>query len=332
MRRIIVAALAAVVALTVGGCGSGAGSEVNTGLEGLRIGFFTNGGQTPTYVAITEGMFQEHGLDVERVEFQDPSAMTAALQRGDIDLMSSLPGPPLAAKGAGLDIEAIIQNEAAKYEPPDSGTVMVAPASGIRALSDLPGRRVAIFGGVRSQMNAGAIWYMQGQGIDTSTIAWVEAPFASHVDLLRSGQVDAVMTIDPYSTSIRESGAGEVIAYPNLLANPGAPLSAWWAQRRWVDANPDRVERFQLALREAIDWLYEDEGRARNAVADFTRLDPGLLAQMPLNNWSYNVDEGAWNRNVDILVSQGALPAAVATDTYWAESMRQFVTDTAMGR
>ncbi|GAA2881145.1 ABC transporter substrate-binding protein [Pseudonocardia halophobica] len=331
MRRTFVAAVVAAALAVVAGCGSG-GSEVNTGLDGLRIGFFTNGGQTPTYVALTEGMFREHGLDVERVEFQDPSAMTAALQRGDIDLMSSIPGPPLAARAAGLDVQAIIQNEAAKYEPPDSGTVIAAPTSGISTLGDLPGKRVAIFGGVRSQMNAGALWFMQGQGIDTSGIEFVEAPFASHLDLLRSGQVDAVMTIDPFSTSIEQSGSGTVVAYPNLLANPGAPLSAWWATRAWVEGNPDRVEKFQQSLRAAIDWLYQDEGRARQTVAAFTKLDPALLANMPLNNWSYNVDEKAWAHNVEILVSQRALPAVVSSDEYWAPSMRTFVAASAVGR
>ncbi len=91
MRRTCAAAILAAALMVVGGCGSDA-AEVNTGLDGLRIGFFTNGGQTPTYVAIEEGLFREHGLEVERVEFQDPAAMTAALQRGDIDLMSSIPG------------------------------------------------------------------------------------------------------------------------------------------------------------------------------------------------------------------------------------------------
>lgn len=332
MKKHFLAVVAgATAALLLGGCASEQGSDPDELLT-LNIGFQTNGGQTPPYVATEEGIFAANGLDVDRIEFQDAPSMIAALERGDVDVISTIPGGPLAARAAGFDLQAIIQNEAAKYEAPDSGTIIVQADSDIEDLEDLVGTTIGIAGGVRGQLVAGAVWAMQQDGIDTSTINFLDAPFPSHLDMLRSDQVDAVITIDPFTTSILQSGTGRVIAYPYLMSNPGQPLSAWWAPRAWIEANPELVESFQTSLQDAIDWLYEDEDRARATVAEFTGLEPELVAEMPLNNWSYNIDQDAWAKNIEILVAMEALPDVQPLDEVFAESMWPFVADSALGR
>jgi len=336
-RRSLLTAAAATVMIAsaaLAGCAGPGPAAVETvePTTELKVGFLTNGGQTPTYVAVEEGFFAEEGLNVTRVDFQDTASMIAALERGDVDFISTIPGGPLAAIAAGSDLQAIIQNETAKYDPPDSGTLMVAPASGIAGWADLPGKRVGIFGGLKGQFTADAVWILREQGIDPDSITWVDAPFASMLDMLASDQVDAVLTIDPFTTSILSAGVGEVVAYPYIESNPGQPLSAWWAPRAWIEANGPTVEKFQAALVAAIDWLYEDEDRAREAVAAFTGLDPALVAEMPLNNWSYKLDKAAWDKNVEILKAADGLPAdfSLTTEDYWAPSMEQYVSESAL--
>ncbi|MCU1446992.1 ABC transporter substrate-binding protein [Cryobacterium sp.] len=334
MKRILFGATAVATALLLAGCSTPAAESDNAPAEplGLKIGFQTNGGQTPPYVATEEGIFEENGLDVERVEFQDATSMIAALERGDVDMISTIPGGPLAARGAGFDLKAVIQNEAAKYEAPDSGTIIVQEDSTIETLDDLEGATIGIAGGVKGQLTAGAMWAMQEDGIDTASMTFVDAPFPTHLDMLKSKQVDAVITIDPFTTSILQSGVGRVLDYPYLMSNPGQPLSAWWAPGEWIDENPDLVKMFRDSLKASIDWLYEEEDRARETVAEFTGLDPALVAEMPLNNWSYNVDEPAWEKNIEILVAMEALPETQDLDDIFIDAMKDDVAESALGR
>lgn len=334
-RRIAAAAAVLVaVTLTLVGCASGSSAPAET-VEAnteLKLGFLTNGGQTPTYVAVQEGFFANEGLNVTRVDFQDSASMIAALERGDVDVISSIPSGPLAAIAAGADLQAIVQNETAKYEAPDSGTLIASHSSGIEEWGDLSGKKVAIFGGLRGQLNAGALPILEEHGVSQDSVQWMDAPFASMRDLLASGQADAVMTIDPFTTSILSDDLGTVIAYPYIEANPGQPLSAWWAPRDWIEVNEPTVGKFQTALIGAIEWLYEDDVRAREAVAAFTGLDPALIAEMPLNNWSHKLDKGAWDRNIEILKAADGLPAdfSLTTEDYWAPSMQQYVAESAL--
>jgi NitT/TauT family transport system substrate-binding protein len=324
-------ALVAVAAVLLSGCAQSSAGNGEEGADGppkIRLGYQVNGGQTPQYVAETEGFFKKNGLEVERVRFNDSTTLVSAIQRGDIDVISSIPGSVLAAREQGFELVSFIQNEAAKYEAPDSGTVMVPAGSEIKSIADLTGKKIGTSGGRGSQLTADVFSVLEDNGVEPESVTLVDAPFTTHPDLLASGQIDAVITIDPFTTRILSQKTGSVLFYPYLDSNPGQPLSAWWASKRWIDENPDLVEKFQSSIRESIDWLRADDARARDAVASFTNLDRDLLEQMPVLRWAYEIDKEAWDRNVDILVEQGVLTKEQTTDDYWAPSMSEFVKTT----
>jgi NitT/TauT family transport system substrate-binding protein len=51
----------------------------------LKIGLLPNEEVLPFYVAIEEGLYQKHGVDVEVVHFQSAAERDAALQAGAVD-------------------------------------------------------------------------------------------------------------------------------------------------------------------------------------------------------------------------------------------------------
>jgi NitT/TauT family transport system substrate-binding protein len=322
-------ALSVLLALVLTGCGSDGGE---TGGEQqaaesreLKVGHLVNGGQTPVYVADVEGFFEDEGLTVTREQFTEAPVMVAALQRGDIDMISSIPGPMQAAAQSGFPIVTFMQQETAKYEAPDSGALMVAADSPIKTVNDLEGKKVAAIGGRSYVMTADLFAILDEAGGDPEKVTIVDVPFPSHMDALRTGQVDAVLTVNPFTTQIEKQGVGRVLSYFYVDSNPGQPLSSWWSNKTWVEENPDIVSSFQAAMKTSIDWLREDDSRARDAVAEFTGLDRALLEDMGINRWAYEVDEDAWRKQTDILSSYGALPKPQELDEIWAPQMREFV-------
>ncbi len=305
---------------------SGGNADGEAGKEELiklRIAYNKNGGQTPQYVAVTKGFFEKHGLSVESIEFKTNTDSVAALESGNLDILASIPSTIWSAREAGFDLVAFMQNETAGFEEPDSGTLIAAPDSGINSLKDLAGKEIACLS-LSSQACLDAIYLLEKEGLPRDSYKITEAPFATHYDLLANKQVDAVVTVDPFSTKIITEKVGTVLSYIYIDTNPGQPLGAWWSHRDWVEENPEIVEKFSLAIKDAIDYLHEDENRAREIVAEYTGLDPETVKNMPMMNWNYELKVDAWQKQGEILKQVGGLKEVPDPDAYFAEAIFKY--------
>lgn len=319
--------------LVLSACGGGGGSQSGAASEGsgeggndlikLRVAYNKNGGQTPQYVAGTKGFFEKHGLSVERIEFKTNTDSVAALESGDLDIMASIPSNVWIAREAGFDIVAFMQNETAGTETPNSGALIVGAESGIKEPKDLAGKKIACLS-LGSQDCLDMVYVLEKAGVPRDSYTIIESTFATHYDLLKNKQVDAVESVDPFTTLITKDGVGEVLFYSYIESNPDQPLGAWWAKREWVESNPEIVEKFSLAIKDAIDYLHEDEQRARDIVAEYTGLDPNIVKEMPMLKWNYELDIDAWQKEAEILVEVGGLKGVPDPKDYFAEAIHQY--------
>jgi len=326
MKRAVLYKLSVALVITIALLGvatAGVTAERGEKITTIRFSFNKNAGQTPQYVADTRGFFKKHGLKVERIEFRNNPDMVAALDRGHLELMASIPGSPLSAREQGYDLVAFMQNETSNFAAPDSGALIARRGSGIKSIADLKGKTVACLY-LSSQDCVDSKYVIKKAGVDLKSITFIEANFGTHFDLLRSGQVDAVSTVNPFTTHILTKGTGDLLAWNYIESNPGQPLGAWWAKRQWVNKNPQLVRAFQLAIKDAIDFLRQDKVRAREVVAEYTGLDKGLLTEMAPLNWNYQVDPQAWQQEAKILVEMGALQKMPKPEEYFAEQIKQY--------
>ena len=298
-------------------------AEMSGTLTNIRFSFNKNAGQTPQYVADTRGFFKKYGLKVERIEFNNNPDMVAALDRGHLEMMASIPGSPLSAREQGYDLVAFMQNETSNFAAPDSGALIARRGSGVKSVADLKGKIVACLY-LSSQDCIDSKYVIKKAGVDLKSITFIEANFGTHFDLLRSGQVDAVSTVNPFTTQILTKGAGDLLAWNYIESNPGQPLGAWWAKKQWVTKNPQVARAFQRAIKDAIDFLRQDKVRAREVVAEYTGLDKGLLTEMAPLNWNYHVDPQAWQQEAKILVEMGALQKMPKPEEYFAEQIKEY--------
>lgn len=321
------------VVLFVAACGKQADTTVSTqqgsqadgsqDLIEVRISYNKNGGQTPQYVAENYGFYEKHGLKVTSVQFDNTANAIGAMNAGEVDIIASIPSEPLVARYGGFDLVAIMQNETSNFSAPDSGALMVRTDSDISNLKDLEGKKIACKS-YSSQDCVNGQYAMKRAGVDLAKVQIVEAPFPTHYDLLNSNQVDAVETVDPFTTQILTSGLGRVLLYTYVETVPGQTLGAWWVERKWLEENEETARKFQAAIKDAIDYLHEDENRARRIVGEFTSIDESILNHMPLLNWNYNVNPEIWDQENDVLVEMGALPQKPDPEEYFSDIIRPF--------
>jgi NitT/TauT family transport system substrate-binding protein len=290
----------------------------------LKIGILKMAALTNPWIAQQKGIFAKNGLNVQLVEFNTGNDAISAGRSGAVDILLSIPGTAMIADERGFNLVAIFQNEVAKPHTPDSGSVQVQKDSDIHTLKDLIGKKVAV-SALHSQNTVALQTLMTQQGIPLDQITWVEIPFPSQADLLRTKQVDAVATVDPYTTQLLTSGVGRVISYNYVEAEPEMPLGAWFVRRPFLDKNADTISKFNLSIKESIDWMNADPARARAAVTEFTGLDPALVQNMPMIGWDYHVKMDKWQGVVDMMKAAGELQQTHTAAEYMAPELKPYI-------
>ena len=283
-----------------------AGAAQAEELTHIKLGILKLGAMTNVWLATKNGIFKNHGLDVELVEISLSSQTIAVLQSKSVDIVLQIPGTGFVAKEQGFDIVLVGQNETAGTKAPVSNAILVSAKSSIESIKDLKGKRIGT-SSPRGQSYAAMRELFQRNGISTDDVQLIEAPFPSHADLLRSGQVDAVVALDPYTTQIVKAGYGRVLSWYVMETIPDAPVGAWWALRPWAEQHKKEIAEFQDSIKESHAYLNADPDRAKKYIAEYSGLDPDLVKDMPLISWKSNIDPEIWQAVIDMMVKQGEL-------------------------
>ncbi len=290
----------------------------------IKVGVLKIAGLANAYAAKVEKMFERNGLDATLVEFRSGVEAVAAQQSGAIDFALTIPGTAMVANERGFEFLAVFQNEIVNDHGPDSGSVQALAASDIKTLADLVGKKVATaqFSG---QQTIAAQFAMRKAGVDPTKVQLVEIPYPRQPDVLRSKQVDAIITTEPFTTQLITSGVGRVLSWHYAEAMPGGPLGVWWAKKAYILKNPDVVARFNAAIKESIDYMNADKIRARRRTVEFTGLDPELVKDMPPLRLNYDVDPAKWQHAIDLMIDAKVLEKPHKADEYFAEQLKAYI-------
>jgi NitT/TauT family transport system substrate-binding protein len=288
------------------------------------VGVLKIAGLANAYAAKVEKMFERNGLDATLIEFRSGAEAASAQQAGSIDFALTLPGTAMTANERGFEFLAVFQNEIVYDKGPDSGSVQSLVDSDVKSLKDLVGKRVATaqFSG---QQTIAAQFAMRKAGIDPAKVQLIEVPYPRHPDVLRTKQVDAVITTEPFTTQLLTSGVGRVLAWHYAEAMPGAPLGVWFAKKSYIDKNPDVVARFNRAIKESIDYMNADGARARQRTVEFTGLDPALVKEMPLLRFNYDVRPEKWQQSIDMMIEAKVLQKPHVAAEYFSEPLKPYI-------
>ena len=89
-------------------------------------------------------------------------------------------------------------------------------------------------------------------------------------DALKSGSIDAVLTVEPIVSRIKAAGAGEVATrYAAELAR-SEPIISYVSTRAFAEKNPDAIKAFRAAIEEVAPIVNSDREKASAAISKFT--------------------------------------------------------------
>jgi NitT/TauT family transport system substrate-binding protein len=245
----------------------------------IVYGFSASTAFANAFVAANEGLFKKHGLDVEMKLVPNSATTPAALMAGSLQIATPTAPNTMQAVEQGLDL-VVLAGGGYYTKGMEDVAIMVRPDSPIKTAKDFEGKRVST-PGLNAFLHVLFRKWMAENGGDYKKVTFTENAFAQSIDVLRSGQVDGILAVQPFLARAQETNVGRVVAF-YIAALEGEVQSGWHvANRKWADANPNQVAAFRAAIEEASAMAAKDPSVVRKANLVYIPFPAEVQAKFP---------------------------------------------------
>ncbi|WP_162551205.1 aliphatic sulfonate ABC transporter substrate-binding protein [Paenibacillus tepidiphilus] len=194
-----------------------------------------------------------------------------AAKRADISFLGD--GAALQGQAAGLPFVNIgVLSEGAKLN-----SLLVRPDSGIKDVSDLKGKKIALPKGTTSH-----VYFVKllGQyGLTESDVSIINLQHAEAASALQSGQVDALSIIDPYKTQLLGQKQAVMLTPKEAVKAPIALV----VRSGFLKEHPEIVKTVLEAIGDTVEWQNANPEEAAELFAGLKSLDVGLIKAINAN-------------------------------------------------
>ena len=313
IRKLSTAAAGGVLlTLALTGCGSGSlsGDEAesspsaaeNSGgaeLQKVVVGVLSIAPSSAMQYGIDEGIFEEHGLDIELQTGTGGAAMLPAVSTGSMNFAVGNPLSVMVAKDKGLDMKIVSGYSNSKAEGNDINGVVVRKDSGIASFADLEGKTTSV-NAVNTQGDLTIMESASLAGADPKGIKFNEMPFPDMEAQLELGNTDAVWLPEPFLSRALANPENVLVGYPNQEAVPGMPTMVTFTSGNYAQENPEIVTAFQDAVTETLEQAEANTDDVRAILPAFMGMDIAVAEKM-------NMEEFDGKLRSDELSSMGEL-------------------------
>lgn len=235
----------------------------------VRIGYSRLRISLPIFAAQELGLFQKNGIRAQLEMYDNGQSLGQALVEGKLDVGGYL-ATPISFNGilrTGRKmyfVTTMLEDQKHRI----SYLLRRKPPPGqqptIKTIADLRGKKIGIFPTFAYKATLQVL--LQKHGIGPADAIVQQTDPQIEPQLLASGGIDALYTIDPAATAAIALGVGELIEpdaeAPALFGTP-FPFGQALIAKDWADAHPDLTKRIAKALDEAIVYVNAHPKEAR---------------------------------------------------------------------
>nr|WP_042191813.1 ABC transporter substrate-binding protein [Kibdelosporangium sp. MJ126-NF4]CEL20306.1 putative extracellular solute-binding protein [Kibdelosporangium sp. MJ126-NF4]CTQ97532.1 putative extracellular solute-binding protein [Kibdelosporangium sp. MJ126-NF4] len=260
----------------------------------------------PLAIAQQKGYFDQEGLDVEVRSLPGGAAAVPGLVNGELQFAFGNYVSFFAAQYKGLlDVRLVADGYQAAQ-----GMFLIMAGKGTRIdkPAELVGRRIAV--NTKSNIvELTARSALEANGVDASSVTFIEVPFPDMQSAVERGNVDAAFMVEPYITQgQRKSGL-----MPVLDAATGAtqdvPIAAWATNARFAKANPKTTAAFQRAIVKGQQDA-ADRTLVEQTTTAYAKVDKDTVALMNLGTWPTSMSAVRMQRVIDLMTQYGLMEKA----------------------
>src|SRR5690625_4598651 len=311
------AAAGALLLFTACGGGGEAASEDDVAQDGqlteVSIGVVPVVDVAPIYLGVQEGIFEDHGLDVDLTVAQGGAAIIPAVQSGDFDFGFSNITSLVIGESQGLPLQVVAPGpQTTGNVGEDFSSLLVPEDSDAESIADLEGKRVA----VNTLNNINDTVLKEGlrqAGGDRDAMDLVEVAFPDMGGQLESGNVDAIMAVEPFATMAKDNGAREIFS-PYAEPIPDLTIAAYFASNERIEEDPDTVNAFIAAMKEAQQYAEDHPDDAKAILSEYSSIEPDVVDELTMPKFPQQVTRDSIQTIIDLSVDTGLIPDEIDID------------------
>ena len=225
------------------------------------------------WIAEDNDYFTENGVEVTIKEYDSGrAALKAMLDEGGLDMVTVAQTPVMFNSFDRSDF-AIVSAIVSSY---NEITVLARRDRGITKAGDLRGKKVGMTKGSSGQYFLDL--FLSNNNLQLSEVEKVDLPTSQLVSNLTTGSVDAISTWNPHLYNAQKVLGGESIIFPTRKI---LRVDFYFVpNKNFLQNHPEAIARFLQALKQAEDFIKNNEDKSVDIVAKRLGLDRAFVASV----------------------------------------------------
>ncbi len=211
------------------------------------------------YTARDLRLFEKAGLDAELIKFTAGPPQFAAYRSESIDAGLFGTAGYVVGLSQGLDLKNFYIQIISAY----ADGLVVRPDSGIAALKDLKGKKIAFLRGTSAHI--GLVTAIQKAGLAPGDVQMVTMDITNMVPAFSNRDVDGAYAWEPWISKMEAVGGKVLTRTIDLGLNTS---DHWVVREKWAKANPEGMRRLVRVVELAYEAFSKDKGVAIRATAE----------------------------------------------------------------
>ena len=247
------------------------------------------------YVADEQKFFTNNGVRVVFKDYDTGVAAVNGLLKGEVDIALTT---EFVIVGKSLQKQDVL--DLATTDKSMLFYIIARADRGINSTADLRGKRIAVPRQTITEFYLGRMLELNGMRIQQVTM--VDTKASDPAGTIAGGDVDAVVTWEPYVTQIRQQMGNGVITWPVQSGQ----VSFWSVASTpgWIKQHPDLVRQFLKSLAQAEEYIIHHPVEAKKILQKRLKLDDTYIATV-------------WSQNQFSLSLDQSLIAAMEDEARW---------------
>ena len=271
---------------------------------------------TAYYVALEEGLFEEAGIEIESVKFENPNQIIDSLISGRADF-----GPPGAAAGIAVLAETrdrgslkVFGLQGGGIEADRTNDVLLVPNdSPVASFEDLQGKTIGTVPGIQWRTITRHLVRQNGLDPD-SDVRVTELAVGLQLPSVVAGSVDATLSLEPVGSIADATGqATRAMINPcSMFISDPFYSGASVLSSKFIEERPEVAKRVVEVIDEATKLANSDFDKYRPVLAKYTALEEeqaSYVAQPRLRGFADldDRDLDSYQKFVDVFFNEGVL-------------------------
>ncbi|SHJ68109.1 ABC transporter substrate-binding protein [Tepidibacter formicigenes] len=267
----------------------------------------------PQYVALTEGFFEEEGLDVEIINTKGADKTMAAILSNEADIGFMGPEASIYVYNQGKEDYAV---NFAQLTQRDGSFLIGREKDDNFTFNKLKGK--TIIGGRKGGVPEMTLEYVlkkNGLKIGEDVTVRTDIQFSVMAGAFTGGEGDYVTLFEPVATSLEKEAKGYIVA--SIGKESGyLPYTCYSAKKSYIQKNTDTIQKFTNAIYKGQLWVQNHSSKeiAKSISSQFPDTDIATLSAVinrykSQDTWAKNpiLKEESLNHLMDIIEFAGEL-------------------------